>query len=283
MRTDPLPARLHPGRLARLLYFVALTAATANTLPAQRAPSAPLDSTSIVVLGTVHAPTPRYDQRILAAILERVRPDVILVELDSSFFDESMHIKPAFEHISMENAAVADYARRHQVTVRPYDIEGRNRIYQEHDYFAQQRKFSSALNAADKTHALDATSQALLGAVDRFDAISAAIGAERPEVINSAASDVAMAHKHYYGDEGLLQIARNTAALRAFETFCTFNRDFWTQRNEAMAAHIQHWTELLHPKVELVLGGYEHRYFLRQRLTAYATSHAVRLRDYWEF
>ena len=43
--------------------------------------------TEICLVGTKHDPCPYFDSDSVYAILSRVAPDVILIEMDSSFFD----------------------------------------------------------------------------------------------------------------------------------------------------------------------------------------------------
>lgn len=241
------------------------------------------DTTTIVIVGTVHSATKYYDVQTLCRIVDRVKPDLVLVELDSSFFTPSMSLKPEFINISLENKAVSISLETRPVPVRPYDIEGRNRIYQEHNYFNLQREFGSALNVAERDNLLDTKAAFLLDAITRFDDIGSGFGSERPEVINSAACDVAMESKQYYAGEGMVQIVVSAPSLSQFEDFCKFRRDFWIKRNDAMVDNILSWTKQLRGKTVLVLCGYEHRYYLRKSLKKRGASDAIILKDYWAY
>jgi hypothetical protein len=241
------------------------------------------DTTTIVVVGTVHNKTEKFTAQKLYGIMERVKPDLILVELDSSFFTPSMSIKPEDLNASLENSVVADYQKASGVPIRPYDIEGRNKIYQDHKYFKLQKDLSKALNQADQDSLLRGESALLLDAIDRFDGIGRAFGTESPEVINSNICDVAMESKQYYGGDGMLRIVSSVPVLKQFTEFATFKRDFWITRNEAMVANIRSWAKSLHPKTILVLCGFEHMYFLRDKLKSDTTSGTFILREYWTF
>jgi len=241
------------------------------------------DTSTIVVVGTVHKATKYYDLQTLCRIIDRVKPTAILVELDSSFFTSSMGLKPEFTNISMENEAVSVFLRSHPIPVRPYDIEGRNRIYEQHNYFKLQRDLSSALDAAEREGVLDNRAAFLLDVIIRFDDIGAGFGSERPEVINSTACDVAMESKQYYAGEGLVQIVSSAPSLAQFGDFCKFKRDFWIMRNDAMVNNILSWAKQFPGKTVLVLCGYEHRYYLLKGLKKRAGSDAIILRDYWSY
>jgi hypothetical protein len=259
------------------------TIASAVAIFAQTSSAVSPDTSTVVVLGTVHNPTMHYDLQVLTNILRRMKPDLILVELDSSFFGPSMALKPEYAAISLENRAVSAYLESNPVPIRPYDIEGRNQIYAQHDYFKLQRDLSSALNAAEAANLLDGNARFLFDAIRRFDKIGAGFGSERPEVINSTACDVAMESKQYYAGEGMVHIVSSVQSLGQFVGFCKFRRDFWADRNEAMLKNILSLTKLLRARTIVVLCGYEHRYYLRNGLTKQAESQAIRLKEYWDF
>ena len=67
----------------RYLCIALLVSCVASTLPvlAQPGPPGHSDSTTVVVLGTVHNPTQLYDLRVLTDILGRIKPDLILARL----------------------------------------------------------------------------------------------------------------------------------------------------------------------------------------------------------
>jgi hypothetical protein len=84
------------------VYFV-LAVVVFSTQPAFASAD---DSTAIVVVGTVHTKTDNFTVQGLTDILERIKPDLILVELDSSFLTPSMSIKPEFLRISDRKSVV---------------------------------------------------------------------------------------------------------------------------------------------------------------------------------
>jgi hypothetical protein len=258
--------------LSLVSLFMTRTALAANN-----------DTTSIVIVGTVHSETSNFKVETLCRIIDGVRPDLILVELDSSFMTPSMNIKPEFSNVSLENRAIRDCAQAHAIPLRPYDIEGRNKIYEQHNYFNLQRDLSRALDQALKDSLLGDGAIMLLDAIIRFDDIGHTFGSERAEIINSAACDIAMESKQYYAGTGMMQIVASVPSLRQFSEFCKFKRDFWITRNDEMAKSIVHWANLFRPKTVVVLCGFEHRYYLRSALDKLRANNAFNLREYWTY
>jgi len=239
------------------------------------------DTTTIVIVGTVHSETGNFKVQTLCGIIERVKPDLILVELDSSFMTPSMTIKPEFVAASLENRAVSDCMQVRTIPLQPYDIEGRNTMYEQHDYFNLQRELSRALNRAVRDSLLGNDAKILYDAIVRFDDIGHSFGSERPEIINSAACDIAMESKQYYAGTGMMQIVSLVPSLKQFAEFARFRRDFWITRNEEMVKNIVACAKTFHSKTILVLCGFEHRYYLRSALQKLSAENAFRLTEYW--
>ena len=243
--------RLHQLRLAWAAAAVAVVAP-----PAARA-QAPAPA-EVVVVGTVHSETPVYT-------------------------GDSLRLRSEYRTISMENAAVSRYAERTGTPLRPYDIQGRNQEYQRHDYFNLQRRMSQAIGRLDDQHAFGAEAQGLLRELDDLSAIRDAIGADRPRVINSAASDTAIRHKQQAGSEGLARVLELTAPLAEYRDYWAWSSAFWIRRNEAMRANIVR-AAAAHPGGRIVvICGYEHRYYLRTLLRDDDAAGRLKLREYWEY
>ncbi len=260
-----------------LAPFVAACAPPAALAQGAGAPA------EVVVLGTVHAATPRFSVDTLLAILDRVRPAVILVELDSSFFGDSSRIRAEFQAVSLENVAVTRFSARTGTPLRPYDIEGRNRAYQSQDYFARQRRLSQAIGRLDDGGTLVPEAKGLLRELDDLSAIRDAIGADRAVVINSAASDSAVRQKQVYGYAGMRRIIELSPGLAEFADFWRWAEEFWTRRNETMRANIVRVTALYPARRVVVICGYEHRYYLRTLLRQDEAAGRLVLREYWDY
>jgi hypothetical protein len=227
---------------------------------------AQLDSTTLIVVGTVHSARVNFNEKILLGILQKIKPDVILVELDSSFFDSSANIKQEFINISLENKVVANYKQSTHVPLHPYDIEGRNQFYEKYNYFTLQQNVSKALKNAKQANQLNESSQLILDAITRFDDIAHAFSGAKPELFNSDPCDVSMRQKEYYDFDGMLQIVQHTPSLSPYIDFCKLKHDFWIKRNDTMVEKIIKWSKIYQGRKVVVLCGFEHRYYLLDSL-----------------
>jgi len=237
----------------------------------------------VVLVGTVHAPTPNFQEETLVGILNRVKPDLILLELDPSFFDDSFTLSEKYRDVSLESRAANAYAKTAGVRLRPFDIEGRNRFYQEHDYFKRELKLNQEVGRLYAGGQLSPEARLLFEGLLSLSAVRDACGAERAEVINSAACDTAVEKKQYYAFKGLGRVVELTPALKEMSPFWTLADDFWVRRNDAMVTNILKYTKELRPRRVVVLSGYEHRYYLRKQLAEQATREGFVLREYRDY
>ncbi|MFP2996602.1 hypothetical protein ABN763_11855 [Spongiivirga sp. MCCC 1A20706] len=79
----------------------------------------------IYILGTVHHPTINVNSDSILRIIRQIKPSLILIESDSSNFDNQMNIKRYYEE--NEYGAVKQYLIEHPSTlIRPYDLNNRD-------------------------------------------------------------------------------------------------------------------------------------------------------------
>jgi len=239
--------------------------------------------TEIVVVGTVHSPTAKFTEETLAAILRRVNPSLVLLELDPSFFDSSFNLPEKYQNITLENRAVTTYQKTVGVKLRPFDIEGRNKFYQEHDYFKRELSLNQEISRMYGADQLSSEARQLFEGLMALAAVRDSCGAERPEVINSSACDKAIEKKQYYAFKGIGKIVDLSPALKEFKPFWSLADDFWVRRNEAMVGNIVRYSKELRARRVVVLCGYEHRYYLRGRLAERAPKEDFIVKEYWEY
>ncbi len=239
--------------------------------------------TEVVVVGTVHAPTPNFDERTLAEILKRVEPDLILLELDPSFFDASNNLSEKYQGVSLEAKVATAYARAAGARLRPFDIEDRNRFYQEHDYFNREARLNQEVGRLYASGQLSTEARLLFETLLSLSAVRDACGAERPEVVNSSACDTAVERKHHYAFKGLARVIELSPALKEMAPFWALAEDFWARRNAAMVRNILTHTKELRPRLALVLTGFEHRAFMKKRLAESAPVEGFTVREYRDY
>jgi hypothetical protein len=239
--------------------------------------------TEVVVIGTVHNDTAYFKTETLVNILKKINPDLILLEFDSSFFDNSFALLGKYQAISLESRAATILQKASKIRVRPYDIEGRNKFFAEHNYFKLEGEFYRELNRLYDNNGLSAEAKLLFETLRALSAIRDSFGAERPEVINSSACDTALEKKQYYSFKGIRRIIELTPALKEFDAFGSLADDFWVRRNEEMVRNIIGHSKEFQGKRIVVLCGYEHRYYLTKRLKEQESKENIIVSEYWNY
>ncbi|RTQ48924.1 hypothetical protein EJV47_15130 [Hymenobacter gummosus] len=253
-----------------------LTAAALLTGGSVPAP-APVE---LVIVGTVHRPTRLFNPDSVAGILERVRPDLILVELDSSFFTPAFELKqPAREN---EDLGVARYRRLHpRVPLRPFDIEGRNEFHRRHELLTRPGEVLAQLDALYQARQLTPAQGSVL---DRYYALTDSLNRynrQRPGIINRPGVYALAARRQHYHFQELRRVVEQRPELTEYRAFCRLYADFWDQRNRTMARHIRQFAGLGQARRIVVLVGHAHKYYLLRELAPHAAAEGFRLREYY--
>lgn len=237
--------------------------------------------TELVIIGTVHRPTRLFNADSVVRLLERVRPDLILLELDSSFFTPAFELKhPTREN---EDLGVGRYRRLHpQVPLRPFDVENRNELYRRHRLLTLPGEVLAQLDGLYQSRQLTPAQGRIL---DRYYALTDSLNRynqQRPVVINQPRVYALSARRQHYQYQQLGAVVEQRPELAAYRAFCRFYAGFWDQRNRTMARHIRHFARLGRGRRIVVLVGHAHKYYLLRELAPHATAEHFRLREYYQ-
>ena len=232
--------------------------------------------TEVILLGTVHTPVPNFNQDTLYNILQKIKPDVVLFEVDSTFFDADFNFKNELN--DNEYFATVKYLKNNLAVVRPYDFTGRNRYRIE---IGSRPTDSYTINVLDslfkhglmnEKHAKIYTEFNKLNDLLNQKAVSGALA------FNNDETDSIAALRQEYHYNKLLQIVNETPIFDSLtvkkpnDTYISYRDgytlagDFWDKRNNAMANHILYMTQEFKGKRIVVLNGFFHRYYLTKLL-----------------
>lgn len=263
--------------------FLAAPARATAALP-------PADSTEIFVVGTVHFPTPAFTADSLYDALETLRPDLILVEIDSTrlaaVFDPPAPMQRLGRVLGWagtpnEPAAVAKYQRRHPAAlVRPYEWGRRDQFHRQYGILSTPGLIFSKLNELRDAGQLTPRQRRTLATYDSLTARLDALGGTQPlAALNSAAADSLAQRRQNSQYHQLKTLVDEHAALRGYRAFYQVNERYWDIRNQAMARNVARYAALYPGRRLVVLCGFNHRYYLRRVLRAQAATRHFWLRD----
>lgn len=249
--------------------------------------------TELVLLGTVHQPIQNFTPDSLYNILVKIDPDLILFEVDSSFFTEDFKFIRTWG--SNENIATVKYMNDFEVDVRPYEFSGRN------DYrinIGARPTDGLALKMLDSLYLESQLTSSEEEIYRKFIKISdslnsfAYLGAK---AFNTVRSDSVAQQRQEYHYKKLLKIIEAKAVFH--DTFyhkksgdsisyaLGFKRagEFWDLRNKTMSNNILHFIDVYKGQRIVVLNGYFHRYYLNYLIKPRQQEHDFMVKDFYEY
>jgi hypothetical protein len=226
-------------------------------------PGVRLPAAEVIIISTVHQPTARFNDDSLIRILDSLHPDIILLEYDPSFFDSSGTLIKKYRIASMESCAATHYADGKQVLLLPYDIVGRNKFYQSHDYFSWEAAMNHAVDSLWHEHALPSSAMHSYDTLLQLARIRDRLLETSPFEINTSEVDSLMMEKERLGIRELRHIVETTPALEHYRRIAATADSFWTARNTAMIRNIDRIASENPGKRIVAFCGLEHAMRLR--------------------
>ncbi|WP_223033500.1 hypothetical protein [Hanstruepera marina] len=226
----------------------------------------------LVLLGTVHQPVENFSPDSLYNILVKIKPDLILFEVDSSFFTSAFEFKKTWD--SNENIATVKYMNTFDVDVRPYEFTGRNEYRIKIGSRPTDGKASQLLDSLYKNNLLEAGDSKTYEHFLKINNSLNALAYQGTRAFNSIETDnIAEARQTYQYQEFLNIMAQYPVfsetyfvkqdgdSISYFEGYKRAS-EFWDLRNQTMAKNILHFIKESDYKKIVVLNGYFHRYYL---------------------
>ncbi len=238
------------------------------------------DLTDLYILGTRHRKRPEFNGDSILKVLMRINPDLILCELDSSFFDSDFRLKSpswkfklgvAYGFMDFENEGIALRHYREMkpsVILRPFDIEGRNQFYKKHDISTKSSKVLKKIRALyEKNELSSANSEIWEGWLKSNRLYNEAYeNQSTPKELNSKRHQAICAERQLYKYRKINEIVQSEEALKKHRDFYQLHSDFWDTRNLKMVENIRKFVKEFGVQRVVVLTGATHPYYLLREL-----------------
>ena len=269
------------NKLIILVFFIGISA----TVSAQKK--------EVIVIGNVHRPMDAYNADTLYKMLERVKPDIILHEMDSSFFTPDFSFKePSKEN---EQNASQQYKKAHPATlIRPFEYEGRNEYRRKKGIKQAEEPTMDLLDSLYTAKKLTTKQAAVVTEYKRLTTLLNSFGYKRGIEFNNETTDSISKLRQYYQHYKIREVInqRKEFAKRFVITTTNekvsyaegYNRfcDFWDLRNQTMAKNIVTIIRNNPGKKVVVLTGYFHRYYLLEELNKAKSKANFILKEFYE-
>ncbi len=243
-------------------------------------------STELYILGTAHEPTKYINADSIVYAMERVRPDVILCELEAIYFTSDYRLDldkyPDLLTSSQENMAAYRYQQKTKADLRPYEIEGRNEYYRSTKFFEKQNKMMQDIIQGYQNNTLspesymewDRVTKAIL-LLDNLDGNKYTL-----QTINTPLYCIYSEVKELLVYQTFLSITK-----REFPQWISTAEMILNQvnnRNDVMVKNILKWCSIYHGKKLFVTCGQQHKAQLLNRLKPLETTHNFTIKKIFE-
>ncbi len=236
----------------------------------------------IWLIGTAHEENNYINPDSLTIIFNKIKPDVILLELEDKHFTKDFQFNtkkyPLVDFLTTnENIASYNYQQKNGTQLRPFDINGRNEFYLKENYFEKENKmFSEMLNiykADNFSENCKIDFEILLQTLKSYSELNFNSLKES----NSELATKFLSLKNKINFNLMISIVKNTNELNKWLEFAELRKEYWDRRNKEMANNIVKYNEEFEGKKIVILVGYDHKYALLELLK----KNKVELKNYY--
>ena len=245
----------------------------------------------LTILGSVHFPTSQINKDSVYFAIQKVQPEVILMERDSLSFDANFKRKEIYKE--NEDQAVSMYLEEHPETLlRPIEFEGRNNYRIEQGLFPQANEVYQKLNELSNSNSFDEGENRIWHNFADYWMKIDSLNILDLKGINSEEADVILDSAKHYQYTQMKKIVSNHNAFEknmidskgdSISLAAYFKK--WEQfehydRNNAMVENIIRTIESMPNERFMLIVGYHHRYYIKKELEKQAPH--IRILEFYE-
>ncbi|MBZ4189923.1 hypothetical protein [Niabella beijingensis] len=255
-----------------------------------------LFSQELTIIGNTHFASESFNADTLSTILEKVKPDIILLELDSGLFSKTFDEKFRLKYKSKENepVATARYIELHPLTIAShFDYENRDTYRLQHGIKQSQNLAGKLLDSLYRNKLLRKRQTKI---VKKYYSLTDELNAyiDRPAFnFNSFELDKLAKRKQFYQHHKIrkvinqrnefskLLVTTSLGTKASLQNAYSSLSQFWDLRNKTMAKNIAAIVKQNPGKRIVVLTGFSHRYFLKREIHRHYKH--IKLREFYEY
>lgn len=238
--------------------------------------------TYLTIIGTQHNPTDHINSQSIYKQLNKIKPDVVLMEQDSSTMNDNGEF--LINSDELEPTAVRRLEKDYPVIVRRFDYKNRNKFYEDNQIFRKEDIFFHSLDSVYTNKLMDSLSNDVYQNMIAVNAILNTMGSNANlKELNSVTYQQISKLRQELDYNGFLGICYRVKYMRKYAKFWKQDGDFWTFRNNTMVDNILKYCDEYKGKKIVVLTGAMHKYFLFGTIEKKQKDHNIVLKDFWEY
>lgn len=235
-----------------------------------------MGQTNIYIVGTVHDRTNNFNSDSIFSILTKLKPDLILMELDSSSFDRDFNLIDRTR--TNETLGVKKYLSKHPTLIRPYDINGRNRVISVSEIETEALNRISAIEWR-----LDSAQRQTLAEFRQTNKELVSLLKKNPFGINQPYTNALVEKNQKLMYQGLMEIIESREELEDFRITYRQSGVFWDRRNSKMVQNTLIFLDMdiFKNKTIALFTGFMHKYYFLNQLLPKQEMHGFVIKDYY--
>lgn len=238
------------------------------------------NETELYVIGTVHESTEAFNSDTLLNILNKIRPDVILIESDSSYLTSDFRLNDDVKYEFLETAAVTEYLKTHSAELRPYDISGRDKFLDDKKRLSSESDFFSEISGLKEKGSFSKDAVQIYEKIISMMSTAGDLSYSSASIINSPEGSRIIDTINYYTYDGLELLIKLTPELEKFRSYLEKECSYNEKRNNTMLKNILKIAGFYEGKRIIVLCGFAHKNFLINGIKK-SMNNKIVLKDFW--
>jgi len=187
------------------------------------------------------------------------------------------------EYAFMETSAITIYSRTNNVTLRPYDIDGRDAFLDGYGRKRNESNFYSDINNLSQTNKLSSEGSEMFSRILSMINVSEEMANATPTYINSEEGRKKIDTINFYSYTGLRKLIDLSPGLSDYDSYWNTETEYWNIRNNVMIENIVKYKNEFEGKRIVVLCGLSHKNILKNGLNKKLAEEKIKLREYSEF
>ena len=239
-------------------------------------------STEIIITGTVHTETASFNSDTLLQLIIKVKPDLILVETDSSYFTPDLELNEDIKNEFPETRAITEYKKNHKVKLHPYDINGRDVFINDFDRISLRNEIIYRINNLRKNRFSSDTSAVWVN-YESLIRLAYKMSDTNLAYINSDEGSFKIDSINTFTYEGIGKLLKEVHELNGYIDFWKKEIDFWNRRNESMLENIRIIIKENPGSRIFLMCGFAHKNYLLNGLLEYAEENEINIKVYGDY
>lgn len=238
--------------------------------------------TEIFIIGTVHVSTSNFNSDTLLQIFNKINPDLILVECDSSYMTKDFNIKDEFKYSFPETRAITSYLSEKLVELRPYDITDRDVFLNDKQRRQNHYNFFKDISDLSQKGELDADAINILNKILAMMNLADVMANSPTSYMNSPEGSINIDTINYYTYTGFVNLIESSPALSQYKSYRENEIRYWDKRNDIMLENILSIKKSYESKRIIVLCGFSHKNILKNGLILKSVVENLTVKEFWE-